>query len=37
VLGIIAHYQLYLFDEKPDTDSIATPKTQIAENVAAKK
>ena len=36
VLDIINHYHLYLFDEKPDTNSTAD-KTQMADNVSAKK
>src|ERR1700733_7762631 len=34
VLGIINHYHLYLFDEKPDTDASAAGKPQMAQNVA---
>jgi flagellum-specific peptidoglycan hydrolase FlgJ len=36
VLGIINHYQLYLFDEKPDGDT-TTSKPQMAQNISAKK
>jgi flagellum-specific peptidoglycan hydrolase FlgJ len=39
VVGIINKYHLYLFDEDPapDTTADAAAKTQVAENVAAKR